>query len=180
MTGGAARLLALAAAPEAEHEGSLELAGLARLFECADEPERAMTLYEQALGDHLPSESARAARLRLSFLCKRRGEYGRAAELWRELADDRSPADKIALIALEQLAICYEHRLGEPEKAKEAPRRALKAIDSLMASEREKRRARFANRLERLERKQPNAGADKSVCATTALLSWSRSRGGGL
>jgi len=152
----AARLLALAAAPEETHEDSLELAGLARLFERADEPERAAALYEQALTDHLPEESARAARLRLSFLYKRRREYESAAALWRELADDRSPADRIALIALEQLAICYEHYLGEPEEAAKATRRALQVLDSALAAEREGRRGRFMYRLQRLKRKQAN------------------------
>ncbi len=176
----AARLLALAAAPEEEHEESLELVGVARLFERADEPERAATLYEKALTDHLPEESARTARFRLSFLYKRRRDYETAAALWRQLSDDCSAADRIALIALEQLAICYEHRLGEPEQAQQATRRALKVLDSLLATEREGRRARLVRRLDRLARKRPNLCADKSVCATTALLSWSRSRAGGL
>ncbi|MGH9812763.1 MAG: ribonuclease H-like domain-containing protein, partial [Candidatus Acidiferrales bacterium] len=149
----AARLLALAASPEETHEDSLELVGVARLFERAELIERAATLYEQALTDHLPEESARAARLRLSFLHKRRRDYESAAALWRELAEDGSAADRIALIALEQLAICYEHRLGEPEKAKEATWRALKVLDSLLATEREGRRARLANRLQRLARR---------------------------
>lgn len=160
----AARLLALAAEPEETHDDSTELVGLAQLFERANEAGRAATLYEQALTDHLPEESARAAQLRLSFLYKRRGNYEEAATLWRELSDGRSPADRIALIALEQLAICYEHRLGEPKKAQEATRRALEVLDSVLETERAGRRARFVRRLRRLERKLP-----------TALLSWSRS-----
>ncbi len=179
-----ARLLRLAAAPETEHEESLELLGLARLFERAEDP-RAASLYERALTDSLPAESGRAARLRLAFLCKRRREYERAVELWRELTEDDAQVDRVALIALEQLAMCYEHRLGQPEKAAEATRRALELLDTVVAAERAERRARFDHRLRRLERKLPNLYADRSVCATeagaaTALPFWSRFRAGGL
>lgn len=164
----AARLLALAAAPEEEHEESLELVGLARLFERADEADRAAALYEQALTDHLPQESARSARLRLSFLYKRRRDYEGAAALWRELSNDRSPADRVALVALEQLAICYEHRLRDRVAAAEATRRALSRIVPAAgaAGLGGGWRDRFAYRLQRLERKLPNLGADRRVCAT--------------
>ncbi len=164
----AARLLLLTASPEREHEEGLELLGLARLFERADDPLRAASLYEQALRDHLPAESSRAARLRLAFLCKRRREYERAAELWRGLAEDGSAADRVALIALEQLAMCYEHRLGQLKKAAEATRRALTLVDKVLAAECAERRARFDHRLRRLEGKLPALYADKNVRAPEA------------
>ncbi len=175
----AARLLTLAASPEEVHEDSVELVGLARLFEHADEPERAAALYEQALAppmegqaDHLPAESARAARLRLSFLYKRRRDYEGAATLWQELSDGRSPTDRIALIALEQLAICYEHRLRDPQAAAEAAQAALLQINpaagaaGLNVKGWRRAQQRFARRLRRLARKIPCLCADKSVCAT--------------
>jgi hypothetical protein len=182
----AARLLTLAAAPEHTHEDSIELVGLGRLFEHADDPVRAALLYEQALADHLPADYSRTARLRLSFLYKRRRDYEAAVALWHELSDGRPSVDRIALIALEQLAMCYEHRLGEPEKAAEATRRALQVLDSAMAAERERRRERLLSRLQRLRRKQANLYADRDVCArgvqraATVLPSWSRFRAGGL
>jgi hypothetical protein len=86
----------------------------------------------------------------LAFLYKRRRDYKRAAELWHELAEDGSPPDQIVLIALEQLAMCYEHRLGEPGKAAAATRRALQVLDPVLAAEREGRRRRLAHRLRRL------------------------------
>ncbi|HXE75968.1 MAG TPA: ribonuclease H-like domain-containing protein [Candidatus Xenobia bacterium] len=147
----AGRLLALAAAPEAEDADSLERVGLARLFERAAEPERAAALYECALNDHLPADAARAARLRLSFLYKRRGDYEAAARLWRELSENS--ADRSALLALEQLAAYYEHRLGEPERAAEATRRALRMLELALAAERDRRCARLTHRLRRLQRK---------------------------
>jgi len=164
----AARLLALAAAPEEEYEDSQELVGVARWFEHAEEPERAARLYEQALADHLPEESARAARLRLSLLYKRRREYEGAAALWKELSDGRSPADRIALVALEQLAICYEHRLDDPPRAAEATRSALSRFTPAAgaAGLNSKWGERFDYRLRRLTRKLPELYADKNICAT--------------
>ncbi len=171
----ATRLLSLAAAPEAQSEESIERVGLARLFERARDFERAGALYEMALQDHLPAELHSLAQLRLSFLYKRRRDYERATALWHRLANSDNAT---ALTALEQLAICYEHRLGEPEKAAESTRRALHVHHSVLAAEREGQRARLARRLQRLTRKLPNlyAGTD----APTELLCGSRFRAGGL
>ncbi|HSC77545.1 MAG TPA: ribonuclease H-like domain-containing protein [Candidatus Acidoferrales bacterium] len=155
----AARLLTLAAAPETTHDDSLELLGLARLFERAQEPERAGALYELALQDHLPAELHTLAQLRLSFLYKRRGEHQRATALWRELAE-ASTAPRTRLMALEQLAICYEHRLGDPVAATRATQQALE-----LGGEWGKR---FTHRLQRLARRHAGLYADGNVCATQA------------
>ena len=72
--------------------------------------------------------------------------------MWRTLSEGEAD-DRIALIALEQLAICYEHRLGDPEKAAEATQRALQVYHSVLAAERAGRCARLARRLQRLQRK---------------------------
>lgn len=170
----AARLLSLATAPEAQSEESIERVGLARLFERARDFERAGSLYEMALQDHLPAELHSLAQLRLSFLYKRRRDYERATALWHRLANSDNAT---ALTALEQLAICYEHRLREPEKAAESTRRALHVHHSVLAAERKGQRARLARRLQRLTRKLPNlyAGTD----APTELLCGNRFRAEG-
>lgn len=167
------RLLQLAAAPAAAHADGYEQLGLAQLFERNGEIGRACLLYEQALAPHpsaklnkhlridarrrlgagqadsLPDELKRRAQLRLSFLYKRRRDYKAAAALWRELSAGQA-ADRTALLALEQLAICYEHRLGAPEKALEATRSALAVLDLRVPTEHPSRRARLTYRLQRL------------------------------
>ena len=153
----AARLLDLAAEPESASHDALELFALGRLFERAGQPDRARALYEQALGDSLPPEADSAARYRLSLLCKRQRDYRRAVILWQELAKE-NPIENLAVY--EELAICYEHRLDDPEEAAEVTRRALARVDDLLEGQPENRwrwrraRTRFAHRLQRLRRKQ--------------------------
>lgn len=156
----AARLLELAAAPEQAASEPLELLAAARLFERAQKLDRARWLYEHALADSLPDEAARAGRWRLARLVKRQRDYARAARLWAELADDG--AGKESLAALEELAICYEHRLRDLGAAREVTRRAIGTLDSLRESDAEdgaayrRARVRFAHRLGRLTRKRHN------------------------
>ncbi len=156
-----ARLLELAAQPEAAAD-SLEQFALGRLFERAREFDRARMLYEQALGDSPPEEIASAVRYRLALLCKRQRDYRRALALWQELAQaDSAGADGTTLAVYEELAICYEHRLDDPEAAAEVTQRALAQLDYQFNDEAPERarfrrvRRRFAHRLSRLRRRQP-------------------------
>jgi len=152
-----ARLLHLAAAPESASRDGLELFALARLLERAGQLGRARTLYEQALGDSLPPEADSTARYRLSLLCKRQRDYDRAVRLWQALAKE-DPIENLAVY--EELAICYEHRLDDPDAATEVTQRALALLGQngyYAASERRNGggiRARLARRLARLTRKQ--------------------------
>jgi len=151
----AARLLSLATAPEAQSEESIERVGLARLFERARDFERASALYEMALQDHLPAELHSLAQLRLSFLYKRWRDYERATALWHRLANSDNAT---ALTALEQLAICYEHRLGDPVAAARVTRQALELGGAW--------RERFVHRLQRLARSPASLYADRNASAT--------------
>ena len=110
--------------------------------------------------DHLPPELRSLAQLRLSFLYRRRADYTRAFPLWQQLAATGA-APRARLIALEQLAIGYEHRLGDPAAAARVTRQALELGAGW--------RKRFEYRLQRLQRKLP-----------TELLCASRSPAGAL
>jgi uncharacterized protein YprB with RNaseH-like and TPR domain len=156
----AARMLHLAAAPETTSNHPLELFALGRLFERAGQLERAGDLYELALGSGLPAEVDWTARYRLSLLCKRQREYRRAVGLWTQLVGRKtSNGGQKNLTGYEELAICYEHRLDDPEAAAEVTRRALAELEDLLAGEPENRwrlrraRQRFTHRLRRLTRK---------------------------
>jgi hypothetical protein len=152
-----ARLLELAARPERAASDALEWLAAARLFEGNDEAERACSLYEQALADRLPGEAARAGRRRLAALAKRRRDYARAVRLWEEQAEDDHPGE--SLRALEELAICYEHRLRDLEAAAACTGRALTALDRLVAREGrdDAVRSRWEGRRARLKRKRARA-----------------------
>ena len=157
----AARMLQLVSAPETSSKEPLELFALGRLYERARRPYRAGTLYEGALASGLPGEVERAALRRLSLLYKRQRDYKRAVMLWGELAEMRAPdSAREKLEAYQELAICYEHRLGELDAAVEVTQRALAELNRLLILQPENRaryrraKARFTHRLSRLNYKR--------------------------
>ncbi len=174
----ASRVVALLDNPEAAETESLELYGMARLMRRRGEPGRSRRLCERALASGLPRGVDRTARRELAALAKRERDYARACALWEELIGGRSfssaamsdlkvpppsPSDQAFSLdtveACEQLAIYYEHRARQPERALEMTREALGALQraaraGLLTPEKHARlRARWQRRLERLERK---------------------------
>lgn len=155
----AGRLLHLLSRPETSGCDSLEWFGLGRLYERAGHLGRARRLYERALAAGLPVESEPGALLRLALLCKRQRNYHRAVTLWQELARRHGHAKRHTLQAFEEMAICYEHRLGDLDAASEVTRRALSELERLRTQHTADRfrhrraQARFGHRLRRLTRK---------------------------
>ena len=160
----AARILQLLTVPKTA--SAEELFSLARIFERARQLDRARALYEQALTAGLPSPLDTAAGYRLSLLCKRQRDYARAVALWQQLLESGEMNGGNGTLAVcEELAICYEHRLDDPETAAELTRRALVLLDhdgnGGAASRKNSKevRARLRRRLERLTRKQAQGSA---------------------
>ncbi|MGH9859604.1 MAG: ribonuclease H-like domain-containing protein, partial [Candidatus Acidiferrales bacterium] len=180
----AAKVAALLDHPEETDAEPLELYGLSKLLRQRGPAEwgRARRLYERALASGLPATVARAARRELAALAKRERDYARATALWEELTSDvgaapcgrpvseangqpqkgqaQGPAPTLdALEACEQLAVYYEHRAGQPERA------LALALDALAVLHRAgsagvtspakytRIRARLERRIVRLERK---------------------------
>jgi uncharacterized protein YprB with RNaseH-like and TPR domain len=98
-----------------EEEESLDLFGLSRYLERRGERNRAQAACSQALHTGLPAEFRLQARRDLALLAKREGKWEHAVEIWQELA--RDPKDGID--ACEQLAIYYERRLKDYDRALE-------------------------------------------------------------
>jgi uncharacterized protein len=103
----------------------------------------------------LPIETDGAARRSLARLAKRQGDFDLAFDLWNDaLGNSRHGYE-----AYKQLAIYYEHRARDPEQAQHIVRQALDQLrraiqvgDIAPGAYREIK-ARFDNRLQRLERK---------------------------
>lgn len=163
------KINSLLASQETEREGvdSLDLFGLSRFLERRGESHRARAACAQALDLGLPAELRTRARRDLALLAKRQGDYGAAAALWHELAGD--PQDGVH--ACEQLAIHYELRARDLERAAEFARLGLA---KLHRAERHSRNpyaenrvlrlaARFQSRLHRLERKQMLRASSRSA-----------------
>src|ERR1700682_1908435 len=98
-----------------EETNSLDLFGLSRYLQRRGDSERAHSACTQAIGLGLPLEYGRLARRDLALLAKRRGNLDQAAALWHELAAE----DRDDIHACEQLAIYYERRVKDLERALE-------------------------------------------------------------
>ena len=149
------RILSLLSDAETVGQDGLELFGVSRICEKRGEHTRARSLYEKSIASILPSETDRAARRSLARLAKRQGDFDLACELWREALEN----SRHGYEAYEQLAIYYEHKARDSEKARlivrqalEELRQAIQAGDITPGAHREFK-SRFDRRMERLERK---------------------------
>lgn len=149
------RILSLLSDAETLGQDGLELFGVSRICEKRGEDTRARSLYERSIASFLPIETDRVARRSLARVAKRQGDFELACELWRDaLGNSRHGFE-----AYEQLAIYYERKARDPEQAREIVkqaldelRRAIQGGDIAPGPYREIK-ARFDNRLQRLERK---------------------------
>lgn len=123
----------IASAPAAETHDAIDVLGLSRLMRKRGHSTRARELYETALRFGLPRSVERLAQQELAQLAKRELDYTRAISLWdalrevpsrekhkengRPLAVDAQRALESAIEAAEQLAIYFEHRAKEPQRA---------------------------------------------------------------
>jgi hypothetical protein len=146
------RILSLLA--DSPSEDAVELYGVSRICEKRGELARARTLYRQSIAGDLPPAVGRAARRSLARLAKRAGDFTLACELWESsLGNSREGLD-----AYEQLAIYYEHRAREPQRAAAIVHQALAELRQanrlglLAPSVCRLFRVRFEQRLGRLER----------------------------
>src|SRR5438093_6477703 len=126
------RVLSLVSDAENVGQDGLEIFGVSRICEKRGENARARKLYEKSIAAVLPTETDRAARRSLARLAKRDGDFELACDLWNgALGNSRQGYE-----AYEQLAIYYEHKARDPERAllvvrqaAEEPRRAIQIGD---------------------------------------------------
>ena len=149
------RILSLLSDAENLGQDGLELFGVSRICEKRGEHTRARSLYEKSIASILPTETDRVARRSLARIAKRQGDFDLACELWRDAVGN----SRHGYEAYEQLAIYYEHKARDPEQARrivrlalDELRRAIQVGDIAPGPYREIK-ARFDNRLQRLERK---------------------------
>ncbi|MGD0310150.1 MAG: ribonuclease H-like domain-containing protein [Acidobacteriota bacterium] len=130
-----------------------ELYGVSRMWHRRGEEVLAREGYERALTVGLPEEADRVARRELALLARRQGDFASANALWETLLDDQAAG----IQACEQLAIHYEHRTREPERALALTRAAVVRLREnhlsghLDLSQFQRRHARLARRLDRLQ-----------------------------
>ena len=116
-------LLAEEANPDEEIHG-LDLFGLSKFLHRRGDKGRAQVACAQAVDLGLPVEFHSRAQYDLALMAKRKGEHQRAAEIWHEILADSGDA----IHACEQLAIHYERRVKNYERALEFARRARRLL----------------------------------------------------
>src|SRR6202049_1988065 len=116
-------LLAEEPSPGNEMHG-LDLFGLSKFLHRRGDKGRAQVACAQAVDVGLPVEFHSRAQYDLALMAKQKGEYQRAAELWHEILADSEDA----IHACEQLAIHYELRVKDYERALEFAQRARKLL----------------------------------------------------
>lgn len=117
------KINALLSETNAEEElHGLDLFGLSKFLHRRGDKGRAQVACAQAVDLGLPVEFHSRAQYDLAQMAKRKGEHQRAAELWHDILADSSDA----IHACEQLAIHYEKRVKDYERALEFAHRARK------------------------------------------------------
>ena len=129
-------------------DSAVDLFSLSRMLETAGSREQSVQTCQRALAGGLPETIEAQALLQLALQHKRQRQIDLAVEVWRELARRPSP---LALEACEALAIHYEHRQRDHQRALEFTLAALERLRQQPALG--SHIARFTHRLERLQRK---------------------------
>jgi uncharacterized protein len=158
----AMRVLSLLANPEEHGQDALELFGVSRICERRGETIRARNLYVRSINRDLPEETDRKARRSLALLAKRSGDFDQAQALWETMLG----SSREGLEAYEHLAIAYERRERDHEKAAALMRDALAILrkaNRLGTVEQivyRRYKERFQRRLARLTRNAPRTLLD--------------------
>jgi hypothetical protein len=139
---------------------SLDLFSLSRILDRARVTDRSAAACRQALAQGLPESVEARALWQLAQQHKRRREHEQAAELWNQLARREEP---LALQALEELAIYYEHRRRDAMTALVFTTAALDRVREDAAGLSFKKR--FARRHARLEKKAKRAESSRLLTA---------------
>ncbi|HEY0705143.1 MAG TPA: ribonuclease H-like domain-containing protein [Candidatus Acidoferrales bacterium] len=169
LAGLASRILSILAAPEAAEQDGLELFGVSRICERRGEMARARKHYAESIAAELPPETDRVARRSLARLAKRDGDFPLALELWESIRGN----SREGLEAYEQLAMHYERRGGDTDRATVLVREALAELRKtnraglISAAVHRQYRERFERRLARLGRAAGPADGSRQALLET-------------
>ncbi|OGD20777.1 MAG: hypothetical protein A2Y69_15825 [Candidatus Aminicenantes bacterium RBG_13_59_9] len=121
----------------------MDLFGAAKLLERTGERERSALFMRRALEGRLSEEIAVLAKMKLASHFKRNRDWAKAISLWQEMTSLNQ------VTCYRELAIYYEHRERDYEKARQAAEEGLTAAAGASKSLEKD----FSHRLERLKHK---------------------------
>ena len=132
---------------------AMDLFGAAKLLERTGESERSARFMRRALEGRLSEEIAVLAKMKLASHFKKNRDWAKAISLWQEMTPLNQPT------CYRELAIYYEHREGDYEKARQAAEGGLTAATGTSRSLEKD----FSHRLERLKNKIERKGKEKDT-----------------
>ncbi len=132
---------------------AMDLFGAARLLERTGELARSALYMNRALEGRLSGEFAVLAKMKLASHFKKKREWEKALSLWTEISSFNR------LDCFRELAIYYEHREKDYQKAREVALEGLALAEGAPRSLRED----FSRRLERLQQKMRRQGKGKAA-----------------
>jgi len=130
---------------------AMDLFGAAKLLERTGESERSARFMRRALEGRLSEEIAVLAKMKLASHFKKNRDWAKAISLWQEMTPLNQPT------CYRELAIYYEHREGDYEKARQAAEGGLTAATGTSRSLEKD----FSHRLERLKHKIERKSKEK-------------------
>ncbi len=139
-------------------DSSLDLFSLSRIYERARVAEKSLATCERAIETGLPQAVETRALWQLAAHHKRRREHEAAVELWKQLA---TRDEVLALRALEELAIHFEHRARDVSAALDYTRVAIEKMGGNPRNSADYRR--LAHRLARLRRKSATLNSTPEI-----------------
>jgi uncharacterized protein YprB with RNaseH-like and TPR domain len=132
---------------------AMDLFGAAKLLERTGESEKSARFMRRALEGRLSEEIAVVAKMKLAAHFKKNRDWTNAISLWQEM----TPLNQ--LTCFRELAIYYEHRERDYEKARQVAEEGLTAAAGTSRSLEKD----FSHRLERLKHKIKQKGKEKDT-----------------
>ncbi|OGD29574.1 MAG: hypothetical protein A2Y56_11875 [Candidatus Aminicenantes bacterium RBG_13_63_10] len=139
-----------------EEVDGMDLYGVGRMYERVKQSGQSVRVFQRAVGGRLSSDVALQARLKLSHLFKKQGQYREAVTIWQELVSHNQVSSSKELSVFKELAVHYEHHEKNFDEAMRFAEEGMALSRGLSSSLHED----FSRRLKRLRIKARKAGKE--------------------
>jgi uncharacterized protein YprB with RNaseH-like and TPR domain len=134
--------------PESSCSDAMDLFGAGKILESYGDEEESIRYFERALNGRLSGDLTLSVKRRLSRRFKKSGEWEKAVALWEEMVDNTS-VTRDSLFSFRELAMYFEHRKKDYEKARLLAEEGMVASFGFSAAY----ESDFRRRLERIKEK---------------------------
>jgi hypothetical protein len=125
-----------------------DLYGAGKVMERIGDLEKSETFFKRALEGKLPEHLSLLTKKKLSYYFKRNQKWEQAVSIWEDIASSENILD-IHLFSFRELAMYFEHRVKEYERAKKFAEEGLVLSNEISLHYKKD----FSHRIERLNKK---------------------------